>query len=361
MIASSNAAVLRDATEADLAPWFRLARDLGMYADLDATAADRFGRYSVVDNPWRQGRRLGIVVERDGCLIGGVLNFHLPVRLGEWTGTGIAPSAICLTERGPLGLALINRYLDQGGHDLLFVHHVNSLGTSILRRRQAMPCAGSDQLFSGILSPAVVAREALRKQGALGAMAARLLPRASLSFLGRQKGFSEIAFAHETAPEWVSVDPEGAEADALAELCSNAHPVGPIAGIDRTLQWLIWRYRRHPRADCFKLVGLRKGRSLAGFAAVEIRQAGMARICDFIAEPKSGLDLLRAAAGVAKESGAAGLEGRAGNAEFRRIVTAAGFKTWQVSNPQCWVVPSKSVTSVSQLEADYWSAEHWLH
>ena len=349
-----NGPVLRTAVRDDGEAIHALLRDALRDTPADGTDWQAEWAWQGWNNPFRGGRPVGWVLTEGDRLIGHLGAVYVPMRIGSQGLLGVIVSAYCVAAdaaaRGGmlLGLQLAQAFFDSAkANDCLsLAMSANEKTGAVFARFGCKPVAWTREFFG--VSPCVAA-EIRACWGGTSRIARRIQTSPLGPWInGLAAKTCQATACHPAIPlpagccltvhtdigEWIA---------ALAHLDAQCS-VGTF-GVERSAEYLQWRYLRHPEAAAFRLLLMQDALGAIQGAAIVFRDERPDRhrgLVEDVIAPMARPDvvkaLLCAAVRWASDEGLERLITAPGRPAFRPLYWELGFETGARSAPAA-VVP----------------------
>lgn len=259
---------------------------------------ERYAAWSSWENPFRERRPpgwVGLVDDKIAAFIGAA---YVPFRIEGRSTIAASVGCLCVDPSLPsiIATAFTRAHLRDAAVPVQFGAHFARAAGNIWHALGAVELPDTNVTFEALVNPALLWRRRLARLSLPG----RLLGLAGAGWLLARltDGRGPRLHGHLHAVQGVA-----AAADLPADLddLCRAAMASVAVGVERTPDYIEWRYLRHPRRESYRFVS-----TAAGLAVVEM-YGPVARICEFLTWDLSEStvdELLAAVAGVAVQQGA---------------------------------------------------------
>ncbi len=237
-------------------------------------------RWQYWDNPYRLNRPAGWILEAAGKIVGHLGAVHVPLRIGQQRTTGIigadyAVSTDALRQGGAFaGLQLAQALFQESGDHIVLATTANEQTGAIFGRFGCRPVEWTREFWR---APATMTQLVRTYRGSSNRLARRLLSGLTGSFIAGALGCGCALLRHQPAiplrpgcrieitmpcsPCTLGLLYEQLVANlgvsVTRPIIANGSPAD--FGIDRSQDYLDWRYTRHPERENIRLIALSDG------------------------------------------------------------------------------------------------------
>lgn len=269
---------------------YRLTRLSGLNQNLDFNSWKKLVLWSIFDNPYRESRIAGHILEEKDQILAFHYYLYHPLRIYDQEKISAESGDFvvhpkCRGTKGIIFMKTSSEYFkNKSDNNVMFGLTANRVNNKIWMYIGALGVPKTDITYSGIISKKKLIKQKLSRYPYLrryNGIGLGVLSEIYLRWMKKKLlTFKEPSLLVEIPLNLANADTE--EVDQVCQQYFDSFDIGVI----KTCEYLRWRYLNHPFAETYHAFGLRtRDHELLGVGILQIKVSGSVYICELIYNP----------------------------------------------------------------------------